>query len=88
MPEVIDPFGCEEDDALDDDENVDTLYLKYCFEGAQTLPELAAMLRGLADDVEHRAADGWRIEGDVENGWAHLVRDDQGEGDHGDLPVV
>jgi hypothetical protein len=67
----------EEFDDSDDefDENSDPLYLKYCFEGASSISELAAALRQLAGDLERRAVDGWRLHGSVDGGWAHLIRE-------------
>ena len=66
-----------EDDYEDeyDDERSEPLYLKYCFDGAASLDELAGALRGLADDLERRGAEGWRLDSPVDSGWAHLVRD-------------
>lgn len=58
-----------------DDEGFDSIYLKYCFEGARTVAELAASLRGVAETLEARAASGWRLSSPVEGGWAHLACD-------------
>ena len=66
-------------DEFDDesDDGSDTLYLRYCFEGASSLAELARAMRGLAVELEQRAAEGWRMDGPVEGGWAHLMRAEQ-----------
>jgi hypothetical protein len=71
-PEDLDDF---DDDDEFDDEHSESLYLKYCFEGAPSIVELGAALCGLANDLDERSRDGWRLDGPVESGWAHLVRD-------------
>ena len=59
-----------------DDDRHDPIYLKYCFDGARTLAELAASLRALAETPRRaRAASGWRLDSPVDGGWAHLARD-------------
>lgn len=63
--------GPEQDDDWDD-ENNESLYLKYGFEGAATLAELSAALRLLAAELDLRAAGGWRLDAPVDGGWAHL----------------
>ena len=76
MNEAMDePVDDQSDDERDEhDDGSDTLYLKYCFEGASTLAELASALRALAEDLERRAATGWRLGGPVDGGWAHVVQ--------------
>lgn len=71
MPAELDDLDADDEF---DDENSDTLYLKYCFEGVTSVTGLAIALRSLADDLDRRAADGWRLDGAVDGGWAHLVR--------------
>ena len=74
MPDRFD-LAVDDDDEWDEETN-DLLYRKYCFEGASTLTHLTAMLRALADELQRRAADGWRLVDPVDGGHAHLVRVD------------
>jgi hypothetical protein len=62
-------------DDEDDDDRQDQLYLKYCFEGAASLPELASALRALAEDLDRRAGKGWRLGTPVDGGWVQLIWD-------------
>ena len=72
MPDPFNPAVDDEDDV--DEETNDLLYLKYCFEGAASLSDLAAGMRSLADELDLRAADGWSLAGPIEGGHARLVR--------------
>ena len=78
MPDPIEPCLDAVDGEADewDEENNDLLYLKYCFEGAATLADLTAMLRSLADELERRVTDGWRLVEPVDGGRADLMRAD------------
>ncbi len=71
--------SADDTDVFDDDQ-FDSISLKYCFEGAETLVDLSGALRALADSVDERATDGWRLNSPVEGGWAHLVRDESQPG--------
>ena len=73
MGAVMD-FDDADDDAFDDGRS-DPIYLKYCFEGVATLPDLAGALRELAAELERRVGNGWTLDAPVEDGWAHLVRE-------------
>ena len=66
-----------EPDDFDDelvDPDRDLHYLKYAFDGAATLDDLAASLRRYADGLIGRRAEGWQLEEPVDGGWAQLVR--------------
>jgi len=72
----------EEQSERDDDDDLDPereelLYLKYCFEGVSSLPELAVALRRMALDLEARVAEGWYLAESVDGGWAHLRKDEE-----------
>ncbi len=71
MPDPIEAESVEDEAA--DDHLDDSLYLKYLFEGAETLADLSAALRAVADDLDQKARAGWRLAEPVEGGWAHLV---------------
>jgi hypothetical protein len=75
--EDIDDEDIDDEDIDDEDidDASDSMYLRYCFEGAASLAELVAALRLLADDIERRRREGWRLSDPVDGGWAHLVRD-------------
>jgi hypothetical protein len=62
----------EEDDW--DEENNDLVYLKYCFEGAESLGVLSELLRSFADHLDEQANDGWYLNAPVAGGHAHLTR--------------
>lgn len=66
MGEAIDEFG-----VLDDDE-FHALYLKYEFDGVDSLEGLSASLRALAAEVDGRISAGWVLAAPVEGGWVHL----------------
>ena len=61
----------DELDELDDDE-FHALYLKYEFDGADSLEGLSASLRALAAELDGRLACGWALAAPVEGGWVHL----------------
>jgi hypothetical protein len=77
MPEQDDLDVPTVDDGDDewDEENNDLIYLKFMFEGADSIGELSASLRGLADEFDRQAADGWRLGGPVDSGHVHLTRE-------------
>ena len=76
MSEALEREQPEFDDDVDlDPDHEDVLYLKYCFEGASSLPELVVALRRLASDLETRTAEGWYLAESVDGGWAHLLRE-------------
>jgi hypothetical protein len=57
-----------------DPEHEESLYLKFCFEGFDSLRGLASGLRALADEFDGRAMHGWVLEHPVESGWVHMWR--------------
>jgi hypothetical protein len=63
----------EIDDAEDDHDLENHLYLKYMFDGIGSLTDLSVSLRALADEFDERARTGWRLAQPVDSGWAHLV---------------
>lgn len=69
---MCDGLGIDDDIDDSDEDRFDPIYLKYCFEGATSLRQLAFALRALADDLDRRVAEGWRLSEPVDGGWAHL----------------
>lgn len=70
----LDGFDDDPEDDAWPTENDDLMYLKYCFEGASSISELATALRLLADDLERRESAGWFLVEPINGGWAHLER--------------
>ena len=68
--EVEVPF--DEDDW--NDENHELLYIKYLFEGVESLSDLATALRAFANELDERVGAGWHMEEPVCGGHAHLRR--------------
>lgn len=67
-------FDDDPDDDLDpdDDPNRDSTYLKFEFEGLDSLEALAARARALAEDWEAKAAAGWRLSEPVDGGHVNM----------------
>jgi hypothetical protein len=56
-------------DDEDDDVPFETIRAKWSMDGARTLTEAAAMLRGHADYLEELRRDGWELTEPVDDDW-------------------
>jgi hypothetical protein len=76
MPTTIpidDEFNDEEGEW--DEEHSELVYLKYLFEGCNSIGALSVRLRGLAEALDQRSSHGWELLRPVEGGYAHLARE-------------
>ena len=48
------------------------IYTKFIADGATTLAGAAAMLRGVADELDRKHAEGWTLRQPVDNGYCIL----------------
>ena len=51
----------------------ETIRAKWTMDGSKTLPEAAAKLRALADELDRYHQEGWTLEGPVEDDYGTLI---------------
>jgi hypothetical protein len=65
-----------QDDEEDDGPPLESIRAKWSMDGAATLAEAAAKLRGYADYLEELKRDGWELTGPVADDYGFIANDD------------